>query len=46
VSREADAEWRETAPAALRGKNLACWCRIGAPCHADFLLVWFEEPRR
>lgn len=22
----------------LRGKNLACWCRPGAPCHADLLL--------
>lgn len=22
----------------LRGKNLACWCAIGAPCHADVLL--------
>jgi Domain of unknown function (DUF4326) len=22
----------------LRGKNLACWCRVGAPCHADVLL--------
>lgn len=22
----------------LRGKNLACWCRIGEPCHADLLL--------
>lgn len=22
----------------LRGKNLACWCRAGAPCHADVLL--------
>jgi hypothetical protein len=22
----------------LRGKNLACWCRPGAPCHADVLL--------
>ena len=22
----------------LRGKNLACWCRIGEPCHADVLL--------
>lgn len=22
----------------LRGKNLACWCPIGAPCHADVLL--------
>lgn len=23
---------------ALRGKNLACWCKIGQPCHADVLL--------
>lgn len=23
---------------ALRGKNLACWCKPGAPCHADVLL--------
>lgn len=22
----------------LRGFNLACWCRPGAPCHADVLL--------
>ena len=22
----------------LRGKPLMCWCRIGAPCHADVLL--------
>lgn len=22
----------------LRGRNLACWCRIGDPCHADVLL--------
>lgn len=25
-------------PSFLRGKNLACWCAIGAPCHADVLL--------
>lgn len=24
--------------ATLRGKNLACWCKPGAPCHADVLL--------
>ncbi len=23
---------------ALRGKNLACWCRLDQPCHADVLL--------
>ncbi|MCA6114267.1 DUF4326 domain-containing protein [Bradyrhizobium sp. WSM 1738] len=22
----------------LRGKNLACWCKIGEKCHADVLL--------
>ena len=22
----------------LRGKNLACWCPIGSPCHGDVLL--------
>lgn len=26
------------APKELRGKNLACWCKPGAPCHADVLL--------
>ena len=24
--------------APIRGKNLACWCKIGAPCHGDVLL--------
>ena len=22
----------------LAGKNLACWCKPGTPCHADVLL--------
>lgn len=22
----------------LKGKNLACWCKVGSPCHADVLL--------
>src|SRR5688500_2971165 len=22
----------------LTGKNLACWCKLGEPCHADVLL--------
>ena len=22
----------------LRGKDLACWCKIGEPCHADILI--------
>jgi hypothetical protein len=24
--------------AELRGKNLACWCKVGEPCHGDVLL--------
>jgi hypothetical protein len=23
---------------ALKGKNLACWCKEGTPCHADVLI--------
>ena len=30
---------------ALRGKNLACWCRLDAPCHADVLLELANQPR-
>lgn len=29
----------------LRGKNLACWCPLDAPCHADVLLAMAEEQR-
>jgi hypothetical protein len=28
----------EMARSELRGKNLACWCKPGEPCHADVLL--------
>lgn len=27
----------------LRGKDLACWCEIGAACHADVLLELANE---
>ena len=27
-----------TAILAIKGKNLACWCKLNEPCHADFLL--------
>lgn len=27
----------------IRGKNLACWCKPGAPCHADVLLELANE---
>ena len=29
---------------ALRGKNLACWCPLGSPCHADVLLEVANAP--
>jgi hypothetical protein len=28
----------------LRGKNLACWCDLGGPCHADVLLELANAP--
>lgn len=28
----------EELEATLRGKNLACWCALDSPCHADWLL--------
>ena len=30
--------------AQLRGKNLACWCALDAPCHADVLLEIANNP--
>lgn len=27
----------------LRGKDLACWCRLDKACHADILLEFLEE---
>jgi hypothetical protein len=29
---------------ALRGKNLACWCKLGTPCHADVLIELANRP--
>lgn len=35
---------REDSPSSyvadLRGKDLACWCPLDQPCHADVLLEW------
>jgi hypothetical protein len=28
----------------LRGKNLACWCALDQPCHADVLLEVANSP--
>jgi hypothetical protein len=32
------------ARSALAGKHLACWCRVGEPCHADVLLRVVNDP--
>ena len=28
----------------LRGRDLACWCPLNAPCHADVLLEVANQP--
>lgn len=30
--------------APLRGKDLACWCKLGEPCHADVLIAMANAP--
>jgi hypothetical protein len=30
----------------LRGKDLACWCPLDRPCHADILLELANRKRR
>ena len=37
-------DFLKSAIAPLRGKNLACWCPIGEPCHADVLLEIANQP--
>jgi hypothetical protein len=36
----------DCAPRELRGKNLACWCALDQPCHADVLLEIANAPLR
>lgn len=38
VEIEASWAWKGRASIDLRGKNLACWCPLDQPCHADVLL--------
>jgi len=30
---------RDVLRSALAGRNLACWCALNGPCHADLLLI-------
>lgn len=41
---EFGAHFRRRARADLRGKNLACWCPLDQPCHADVLLEIANVP--
>ena len=38
VDEGASLAWKGRAATDLRGKNLACWCPLDQPCHADVLL--------
>jgi hypothetical protein len=37
------ARWVNTHIHMLRGKNLACWCKLDQSCHADVLLRLANE---
>jgi uncharacterized protein YecE (DUF72 family) len=43
VDNEAPEDWKSAALLALQKKNLACWCKEGASCHADFLISWIAS---
>jgi hypothetical protein len=30
----------------LKGKNLACWCPLDQPCHADILLKFLKDAKK
>ena len=36
--------WESGDPSELRGKDLACWCPLDLPCHADVLLEIANAP--
>lgn len=38
IRHEASSAWKGRIKADLGGKNLACWCALDQPCHADVLL--------
>lgn len=38
IERPEQAAFRAQAAAELRGRDLACWCPLDRPCHADVLL--------
>lgn len=43
LTEDASWAWKGRAKIELRGKNLACWCPPGEPCHADVLLQFVNN---
>ena len=39
-----DVGYQRAVQAQLAGKDLACYCALGSPCHADVLLGWANGP--
>lgn len=37
-------DWQRVIRRRLRGKDLACWCPLDQPCHADVLLRIANAP--
>ncbi len=37
------AQWVNNHMDELRGKDLACWCRLDQPCHADVLIELLQD---
>jgi hypothetical protein len=44
LMRNPDTRWKRENLHKLRGKNLACWCALDQPCHADVLLELANAP--
>ena len=37
-------KWARVDPSELAGRDLACWCPLDQPCHADVLLEIANQP--
>ena len=45
IEQVASDAWKGRAVIELRGRNLACWCPLDQPCHADVLLEIANAPQ-
>ncbi|MDR3489553.1 MAG: DUF4326 domain-containing protein [Bradyrhizobium sp.] len=46
LENEAPESWTDEARSTLKNKNLACWCALDLPCHADILLTFANSASR